>query len=662
MFGAILGDIIGSPYEFDCNNIKTKDFPLFSQKSHFTDDTVMTLAVAKAFMDTEDVSDDKAVKASLVASMRELGAAYPDAGYGGRFSHWLTAENPKPYHSYGNGSAMRVSSVAWMFDTIEEVRRAARLSAEVTHNHSEGIKGAEATASAIFLARKGYVKGYIQKYIETEFGYDLHRTCDEIRPDYHHVESCHETVPEAVIAFLEGESFEDVIRTAVSLGGDCDTLTAIAGSIAEGYYGIDEDWKKAALWHLPENLAQILRRFDVTYGVFQEHPIDPVHEAMLFAEKAHRGQKRKGTDVDYITHPMEVYQILTSMQAGQELLIAGLLHDTVEDTNVDIDDIQLAFGDRVSTLVANHTENKRLSWRERKQRTIDTVKVADRDTRLLIMADKVSNLRSMLSDYSRVGEQLWERFNASKEEQSWYNSELQDELFDMQFDNAARLVYWEMVGLYKDLFVTFYVDFKEKKIYQAACHGETVVSCREDGAWLHYEGEIPHTAVQLPRLKAERLEDLWREECHNTALDGNERIEAAMAAFGAEESNDTLAEVLQTIFDRMQEGGQMIFPVEFVHEENEGIKMCRIRTVKARGDKTAVAAFTSYAEVRRAPESDMEEFAIGDTLESIMKDEEIEGLSINPWGDGIYLPKTLLKLILDHKKELENEALRGEQL
>ena len=661
MFGAILGDIIGSPYEFDCNNIKTKDFPLFSQKSHFTDDTVMTLAVAKAFMDTEDVSDDEAVKANLVASMRELGAAYPNAGYGGRFFHWLTAENPKPYHSYGNGSAMRVSSVAWMFDTIEEVRRAARLSAEVTHNHSEGIKGAEATASAIFLARKGYVKGYIQKYIETEFGYDLHRTCDEIRPDYHHVESCQETVPEAIIAFLEGESFEDVIRTAVSLGGDCDTLTAIAGSIAEGYYGIDEDWKKAALWHLPEDLAQILRHFDVTYGVFQERPFDPVHEAMLFAEKAHRGQKRKGTDIDYITHPMEVYQILTSMQAGKELLMAGLLHDTVEDTDVDIDDIQFAFGDRVSTLVANHTENKRLSWHERKQRTIDTVKVADRDTRLLIMADKVSNLRSMLSDYNRVGEQLWERFNASKEEQSWYNSELQDALFDMQLDDAARLVYWEMVGLYKDLFVTFYVDFEEKKIYQAACHGETVVSCREDGAWLHYEGEIPPMAVQLTRLKAERLEDLWREGCHNTALDGNERIEAAMAAFGAEESNDTLAEVLQTIFDRMQEGGQMIFPVEFVHVGNEGIKMCRIRTVKTPGNKTAVAAFTSYAEVRRAPEeSDVEEFVIGDVLESIVQDEEIEGLSINPWGDGIYLPKTLLKLILDHKKEPENEELREE--
>ena len=527
MFGAILGDIIGSPYEFDCNNIKTKDFPLFSQKSHFTDDTVMTLAVAKAFMDTEDVSDETAVKANLVASMRELGAAYPDAGYGGRFSHWLTAENPKPYHSYGNGSAMRVSSVAWMFDIIEEVRRAARLSAEVTHNHPEGIKGAEATASAIFLARKGYVKGYIQKYIETEFGYDLHRTCDEIRPDYHHVESCQETVPEAIIAFLEGESFEDVIRTAVSLGGDCDTLTAIAGSIAEGYYGIDEDWKKAALWHLPEDLAQILRRFDVTYGVFQERPLDPVHEAVFFAEKAHRGQKRKGTDVDYITHPMEVYQILTSMQAGQELLIAGLLHDTVEDTDVDIDDIQLAFGDRVSTLVANHTENKRLSWRERKQHTIDIVKVADRDTRLLIMADKVSNLRSMLSDYSRVGEQLWERFNASKEEQSWYNSELQDALNDLQFDDAARLVYWEMVGLYKDLFVTFYADFEEKKIYQAACHGETVVSCREDGAWLHYEGEIPPTAVQLPRLKAERLEDLWREEF---VTDQRKRIENAVRA------------------------------------------------------------------------------------------------------------------------------------
>ena len=207
--------------------------------------------------------------------------------------------------------------------------------------------------------------------------------------------------------------------------------------------------------------------------------------------------------------------------------MAGLLHDTVEDTDVDIDDIQLAFGDRVSTLVANHTENKRLSWRERKQHTIDTVKVADRDTRLLIMADKVSNLRSMLSDYSRVGEQLWERFNASKEEQSWYNSELQDALNDLQFDDAACGVYWEMVGLYKDLFVTFYVDFEEKKIYQAACHGETVVSCREDGAWLHYEGEIPPTAVQIPRLKAERLEDLWREEFVNAQ---RKRIENAVRA------------------------------------------------------------------------------------------------------------------------------------
>ena len=259
MYGAILGDIIGSPYEFDMGN-KSKDFPLFSKKSTYTDDTVMTIAVADAFLGAP--AEEEAIRQRLIASMQRFGKLYPYAGYGGMFRCWLESDNPQPYGSYGNGSAMRVASVAWLFDDLETVRRMARLSAEVTHNHPEGIKGAEATASAIFLARTGSTREQIKAYMEDAFGYDLSRTCDEIRPTYHHVESCQETVPEAITAFLEGESFEDVIRTAVSLGGDCDTLTCIAGSIAEGFYGVPEDLKQECRNRLPEPLLEVLLKFD----------------------------------------------------------------------------------------------------------------------------------------------------------------------------------------------------------------------------------------------------------------------------------------------------------------------------------------------------------------------------------------------------------------
>ena len=257
MYGAILGDIIGSPYEFDMGG-KTKDFPLFSEESYFTDDTVMTLAVAEAFMGAPDAAIGK----RLVASMQKWGHRYPGAGYGVRFSRWLDSADPKPYNSFGNGSAMRVSSVAWLYEDLATVRRMARLSAAVTHNHPEGIKGAEATAAAIYLARTGSSKAAIKTYMEEEFHYDLSRSCDEIRPFYHHVESCQETVPEAITAFLEGESFEDVIRTAVSLGGDCDTLTAIAGSIAEGFYGVPASLKEACRASLPQDLLKVLDRFE----------------------------------------------------------------------------------------------------------------------------------------------------------------------------------------------------------------------------------------------------------------------------------------------------------------------------------------------------------------------------------------------------------------
>lgn len=262
MIGAILGDMIGSPYEFDLYNIKVKDFPLFSSDSSFTDDTVMTIAVASAFMKAGLNSDDDTICNYLVREMKTFGHLYPYAGYGHRFFEWLCSKDPQPYNSYGNGSAMRVSSVAWLYNNIDDVRHAARLSAIVTHNHPEGIKGAEATASAIFLARTGKSKKEIKNYIECEFNYSLNRTCDEIRQNYHHVESCMESVPEAITAFLEGNSFEDVVRTAVSLGGDSDTIAAIAGSIAEGYYGIPNELKEECKKHLLKPLLEVLSEFE----------------------------------------------------------------------------------------------------------------------------------------------------------------------------------------------------------------------------------------------------------------------------------------------------------------------------------------------------------------------------------------------------------------
>lgn len=264
MYGAILGDIIGEPYEFDRGN-KTKAFPLFSSRPAFTDDSVMTVAVAEALMNSRKKTPGE-IRRALVDSMREWGAAYPNAGYGGMFRWWLRADHPEPYGSFGNGSAMRVSAAGWLFDTLEETREKARLTAEVTHNHPEGIKGAESVAAVIWLARNGSTKEDIRQYVTGEFGYDLSRTCDEIRPSYRHVESCQKTVPEAVTAFLEGKSFEDVIRTAVSLGGDSDTMACIAGSMAEAFYGVPAALRQVCEELLPEDMRSVLVCFNHMRG------------------------------------------------------------------------------------------------------------------------------------------------------------------------------------------------------------------------------------------------------------------------------------------------------------------------------------------------------------------------------------------------------------
>ena len=215
MLGAILGDIVGSPFEFDHNNYKHKDFPLLSEKSHFTDDTVMTAAVAVGLIDGKGLPER--TFCAVQHEMRFWGREYPHAGYGGMFRRWLHAENPNPYGSFGNGSAMRVSAAGWLFDTLDKTLEMAKVTAEVTHNHPEGIKGAQATAAVIFLARTGHSKPEIKQYVEQTFGYDLNRTCDEIRPTYHHVETCQETVPEAIVAFLESVSFEVTPASSIRL-------------------------------------------------------------------------------------------------------------------------------------------------------------------------------------------------------------------------------------------------------------------------------------------------------------------------------------------------------------------------------------------------------------------------------------------------------------
>ena len=267
MLGAVIGDVVGSIYEH--NNIKTKDFELFKPTCSFTDDTVMTIAVAKALLVTKEKTagmDELFLKKELIKQMQKYGRQYPYAGYGEMFRSWLTLENPQPYNSFGNGSAMRVSPCGYIAVTLEEALELARISAEVTHNHPEGIKGAQATAAAIFLARCGKTKEEIKQYIE-EYFYILDRTLDEIRPEYRFNGSCQGTVPQAIQAFLESTDFEDAIRNAVSLGGDSDTLAAITGGIAWAYYQDHGDDKRKAIAdkvypYLPQDFIVICEEMD----------------------------------------------------------------------------------------------------------------------------------------------------------------------------------------------------------------------------------------------------------------------------------------------------------------------------------------------------------------------------------------------------------------
>lgn len=256
MIGAIAGDIIGSVYEG--HPIKRKDFSLFSPHCTFTDDTVMTVAIAQAILLGKDYA----------STIRETGRRYPHCGYGGSFYQWLFSESPEPYGSWGNGSAMRVSPVGFAFSSEEQVLHEAKRTAEITHNHPEGIKGAQAAALALFLARTAKDKEVIKQEIEKRFRYDLGRTVDSIRRTYNFDISCQGTVPEAIISFLESDSYEDAVRNAVSLGGDSDTLACITGGIAQAYY----DSVPAAIVYkvreiLPDDLWKIMEMFCTTYHI-----------------------------------------------------------------------------------------------------------------------------------------------------------------------------------------------------------------------------------------------------------------------------------------------------------------------------------------------------------------------------------------------------------
>ena len=254
MIGAIAGDIIGSHYEHQ--NIKTMVFPLFSPRCFFTDDSVLTVALADSILHG----------LSYTALLKEYFFRYPQAGYGVNFRLWALSDTNVPYHSYGNGAAMRISPVGFAFGSLPEVLEKAREYTEVTHNHPEGVKGAQATASAIYLGRTGATKADIRQYVAATFGYDLSLTCDDIRPGYSFDESCQGTVPQAITAFLDSGNFEDAIRKAVSLGGDTDTLACITGGIAQAFYrGVPGDIARQVLCILDDPLRDITREFMKTY-------------------------------------------------------------------------------------------------------------------------------------------------------------------------------------------------------------------------------------------------------------------------------------------------------------------------------------------------------------------------------------------------------------
>lgn len=316
--------------------------------------------------------------------------------------------------------------------------------------------------------------------------------------------------------------------------------------------------------------------------------LNQIHEAICFAARAHKGQLRKGTDIDYITHPLEVLQILTAMDAEEAVLIAGILHDTLEDTAVSLEELESAFGRDVAALVAGHTEDKRRSWKERKQNTVETLVNASRAEKLLSLADRLANLRSMASDFSRQGERLWERFNAPREAQAWYSGEMLRALSGLRRDGAAAACWQELAALHETLFGDLRGGF-------------------------------------------------------DLALFGNERIEEAIAVYYQTENTGQLQAALEVLQERMNEGGHLLLPVEYLDEDAAQYRML---TITLPNGLPAAVAFTSGQEIARGPKTPSISYDIGDALKAVRDNTGLSGLVLNPWGQSLVISKRLITALL----------------
>ena len=367
-----------------------------------------------------------------------------------------------------------------------------------------------------------------------------------------------------------------------------------------------------------------------------------LHEAIQFASRMHKGK---------FVHAVEVMQILASMNAGEELQIAGLLHNATERKSIYLDqdpriseaDIRENFGERVAELACCRG-------------TVEELEEADRETQLLIMADSVAHLRKLTYDSRWRGESIWNSCEATKELQSWYYSQVQDVLCDMQDDEETRSVYWELVNLYKDLFVSYHLDDDRSLIYQTAEGLGGYVLSRDEPEWYPMEGELPEGLEKIGREEAEAMEELWslqaQEDCHDEMLEGNERIEEAILNFREHEDKESLEHLASVLVRRMEEFGHVLLPIEDGIEEGSLMP----RTVTADDGEVVIAAFTNRREMRKGPDSDVLSIRIQHLFALVMELEEVGGIVLNPWGDFMYIGKDLIAIIQEEAELPETDV------
>ena len=643
MFGAMIGDIAGSPYKIKKYNVHTKDFQFLTEYSYYTDATVMTVAVAAAIMSTGNKYDENELENALIHHMKRLGQAHPDVGYSRKFRQWLFSDDPRPYHSRDNRAAMRVSVIGWLYDDLDDVRRIARLSARVTHDHTEGILSAEAAAGAVFLARKSHDKQTVREYIEMTLGYDLSRTCADIRSEDKHSVNCRSTIAEAITAFLVGESFEDVIRTAISLGGDSSAVAAIAGSIAEAHYNtIDPDWYKVPFHYMDPDadadLEEVMYSFCTHYVKQPDPNIDMLHEACVFAAEKCGGHKLTGTDIKLIVHSMEVLQLLTYMNAGDELKQAGVLCAASAGA---MDEIRQKFGDRVARILSIAAQRECEKWKDHMIRLTEDLEKADRDTRLLVMAERLATLRALLSFQQKTGKKLWKYFDDSESLISLCESQVQDALYDMQYDDNinVRIIYWQLVDIYKDLFVTIYADMDRHRIFHDPLNETASVFYPEDRSWNTYRYEIPKSAVKLPRLKAEKLENLWSIQFYDDIMEKDEGISSAVTDHAVDPSDEKAAEIIELLIKKVHENGHLLM----TKSESMDIAVKEIQkhspSLRSLDLSHTLIIFSDYTALHRGPDIDTETVPAKNVFETVINHPEYNNILLNGFTVGFLIGK-----------------------